>query len=91
MAARTGTKKTTPDLKELADDNTFAVDFVVNLADSSKVPQEVHDNNKLSVVASALQRGLRATAEPKVSSEDVVDEHNVKIVYTVAVEPNVAE
>lgn len=93
MAARkaTGTQKTTEALKDVASDNVFATDFLVHLDDSSKVPAEVHESNKASVVASALQRGLRATADVEVKSEKVVDKHNVEIVYTVAVEPNTAE
>ena len=81
-------KKTTPSLRKLSDENTFAKDYLAHVDDSSNVPSEVHDRNKKDVEQSALQRGLRATGEVELTKSEVVDEHNVKLAYTVSVEPN---
>jgi hypothetical protein len=86
MAARaTGTKKTTPEERENADKDTFAKEFLVFVDDSSKVADEVHERNKVAVATEAIQRGLRPTGEVRVESEDVQDEHNVLIAYSVDV------
>lgn len=84
----TGENKTTPSLRKLSDENTFAKDYLAHVDDSSNVPSEVHEANKVDVVQSALQRGLRATGDVELSKSEVVDEHNVKLAYTVTVEPN---
>lgn len=87
----TGTAKTTPDIRDEASENVFAKDYLVYVDDSSKVSDELIERNKLDVETSALQRGLRPTGDVKLESKEVVDDRNVKLVYTVTVEPNEAD
>lgn len=83
----TGTKKTTPEERENADKDTFAKEFLVYVDDSSKVADEIHERNKAAVVTEAIQRGLRPTGDVRVESEDIKDERNVLIAYSVDVKP----
>lgn len=84
----TGENKTTPNLRKLSDEDTFAKEFLAHMPDSSKVPDYVHEANKADVVKSALERGLRATGDVELSETKIVDEHNVNLAYTVSVVPN---
>lgn len=88
VAERTGDDKSIPSLDEYTTEKTFAKDFLLTLDDANAVPEYMHAANKVDVIESALQRGLRATADVEISDVDVRDQNNVAIVYTVAVEPN---
>lgn len=87
-AKATGENKTIPSLRDEADKNTFAKDLTAFLDNPKKIPNEVHEANKVDVVQTALQRGLRATGDVEVTKTEVLDDHNVNITYTVEVEPN---
>jgi len=87
VAKATGTNKTTPQERENADSDTFAKEFLVYVDDSSKVAQELIDNNKASVVLEAEQRGLRTKGDVKLVSQEPQDERNVLLSYSVAVKP----
>lgn len=84
----TGENKTTPPARKLADENTFVKELLAHMPDSSKVPDSVHEANKVDVAKSALERGLRATSEVRLTKSTIVDDHNVNLVYSVDVEPN---
>lgn len=81
-------KKTIPELRDEADSKTFVKDYLVHVDNSSKVADEVHENNKKDVVDQAIQRGLLSTGDVKLDSADVQDEHNVLLTYSVAVKLN---
>jgi hypothetical protein len=87
MVKATGTNKTTPNERKDADKDTFAKEFLVYVDDSSKVADELHERNKVAVVQEAIQRGLRPTGKVRVESEDIRDERNVLISYSVDVKP----
>lgn len=87
MVKATGTLKTTPDARKNADKDTFAKDFLVYLDDSSKVPSELIESNKASVILEAEQRGLRLDGEVTLASQTVQDKHNVLLTYTMDVKP----
>lgn len=87
MARATGTNKTEPSAKEDASKDLFAKEFLVYLDDSSKVPDELIESNKLAVKLEAEQRGLRAKGEATLKSKEVKDERNVLLTYTLPVKP----
>lgn len=84
----TGENKTTPNLRKLSDEDTFAKEYLAHLPSSKEVPDYVHEANKADVTKSALERGLRATGDVELSETKIVDEHNVNLAYTVSVVPN---
>lgn len=84
-------EKTDDNLDEVADGDTFSKEYLVYVDDSAKFPDYHIDRNKKDVEASALQRGLKATGEAELESKEVVDKHNVRLVYTLPVELNTDE
>lgn len=77
--------KTEPHAQDDASGDTFAKEYIVWLDDSSNVPDELEDQQFIDVRATAIQRGLRPTADPVLADTEVIDAHNVKLTYTVAV------
>lgn len=85
MARATGTNKTTPDARKSASEDVFAKEFVVQVDDSSNVPDELIESNKAATQLEAEQRGLRATGEVTLKSKEAKDERNVLLTYTLPV------
>jgi hypothetical protein len=85
MARVTGTKKTEPSVRDEASEDLYAKEFLVQVDDSSNVPDELIESNKLAVKLEAEQRGLRATGEATLKSKEVKDARNVLLTYTLRV------
>lgn len=83
----TGDRKTTPNIRDKADKDTFAKDFLISVDDNTNVPDELIEVNKPAVVLAAQQRGLRTTGDVRLESKEPRGNRDIFLVYTVDVIP----